>query len=92
MDVQCSDCGFDFPDTLLIDTKSDPKSGFAHSPLADVSLIIGGIAAGFGCVGAIVSGIVALASGQFWNALFVAPVTFFLCFAMLVVYIRIQHV
>ncbi len=86
-DIKCDACGYDFPDD-----SSSARSGFAFSGLADFSLMIGGIAAGLGCLGAIIQGVGAAIAGLYWDAFFVAPITFFICFAMLVVFVRIQKV
>jgi len=64
---------------------------WAYSSLADTSLVVGGVAAGFECVGAILHGISTAVNGHYWGALVTAPIAFFLCFAMLVLFIRVQN-
>ncbi len=86
-DVRCSECGYDFPDNPT----NVPRTGLAYSAIADISLMVGGIAAGIGCVLAIIAGIGATINQEWWDAFFVAPISFFLCLAMLVVFIRIQN-
>lgn len=86
-EVVCPECGFDFPD----EPTRPNKSGLAHSPLADIALVVGGVAAGLASVASIFGGIVAAMHGDFWNGLVVAPISFFLCLAMLVVFVRIQE-
>jgi hypothetical protein len=85
-DVQCSACGYDFPEG-----EEKRKFDLAYSKLADVSLAVGAIAALLGCGGAIFGGFVAAADGRFWDALFLGPVAFFLCFAMVVVFVRVGN-
>jgi hypothetical protein len=87
LDTRCPSCGYDFPD----ESPRVPRTGFAYSALADVSLIVGSLAAGLGCMAALLYAIGAVASGEYWAAFFTAPIAFFLCFANLVVFIRIQN-
>ena len=86
-DVRCPECGYDFPDH----PRNVPRTGLAYSAIADIALIVGGIAAGVGCIRAIIAAIVATMNQRWWDAFFVAPVSFFLCLAMLIVFIRIQN-
>ena len=87
-DVRCPECGYDFPDM----SPKVPKTGLAYSRLADIALIVGGIAAGMGCFGAVCATIISAINQAYSITFFYAPVSFFLCLAMLVVFIRIQNV
>ncbi|HKB40318.1 MAG TPA: hypothetical protein VKD72_28060 [Gemmataceae bacterium] len=83
----CPHCGYDFP--------PDPaahRKGLAWSPLAELALFVGTFAAGLGAVLALAAGIVALTRGEWLIALVVCPIAFLLQVAMLVVFVRVQHI
>jgi hypothetical protein len=86
----CPHCGYDFP--LGGPEPAAPRRDFAHSTLANIALIVGMIAAGFGCAGAVLGFVVSLSNGEWVNAFFVAPLAFFLQLAMLVVFVRVQRI
>jgi hypothetical protein len=76
--VACPHCGYDFTPGNL-----DPRRGIAYSPLADLALVVGIVAAGLGCIAALIASVVALMNGQWSTALVVGPLAFFLQLAML---------
>src|SRR5262249_33099807 len=85
--VVCPHCGYDFPpgDTAL-------RRGLAYSRLANLALVVGIVAAGFGCAVAAVSSVIALLRGEWSLALIAGPLAFFLQLALLVVFVRIQRI
>jgi Uncharacterised protein family UPF0547 len=85
--VVCPHCGYDFPPG-----SPDRRRGIVYSPLADLALIIGIVAAGLGCAVALVGSVFALLRSQWLEALIVGPLTFFLLLAMLVVFVRVQRI
>lgn len=87
----CPHCGYDFPlrDPELL---RPPAPGIAYSRFADVSLVVGIVAAGLGCVVTGVGAVVALGRGNLWDGLVVAPFQFFVLFALLVVFVRVQRI
>jgi hypothetical protein len=85
--VACPHCGYDFPPA-----SADPRRGIAYSPLANLALVVGIVAAGLGCAVAVLAAVAALLNGQWSNALVVAPLAFFLQLAMLVVFVRVQRI
>jgi hypothetical protein len=66
--VACPHCGYAFPPGNL-----DPRSSIAYSWLADLALVVGIVAAGLGCVVAVIASVVALMNGQWGTALVVVP-------------------
>jgi hypothetical protein len=88
--VVCPHCGYDFP--LGGPDPITPRRDLAHSTLANIALIVGIVAAGLGCIAAIVGGIVSLVNGELFTAIVVRPLAFFLQLAMLVVFVRVQRV
>ncbi len=85
--VACPHCGYAFPPA-----DPNPRDGLAYSPLANLALIVGILAAGLGCVVAVIGTIIALVTGQWGTALVVGPLAFFLQLAMLVVFMRVQRI
>jgi hypothetical protein len=84
--VVCPNCGYDFP-------PGNPVSrGIAYSPLANLALLIGIIAAGFGCLVTVIATVRALLNAEWGVALVVGPLAFFLQLAMLVVFVRVQRI
>jgi hypothetical protein len=81
----CSHCGYEFPPH-----DPDPRRGIAYSRLADMALFVGSLVAGLGSIGAIFTTIFAIINGE-WLMAGQAPIAFFLCLAMLVVFIRVQR-
>ncbi len=88
-DVVCPSCGYNFPTEPEQVLK---RTGIADSVWADVALMVGGVAAGFCCLGSVFYALVMLIQGQFLQGFVVAPLAFFLNLAMLVVFLRIQKV
>ncbi len=88
--IACPHCGYDF-DRATADLPPR-KDGLAYSALADVALLVSGIAAGVGCMLAIVVGIGAIVNGSWLVALVYSPLAFLLQLGMLVVFLRIQNV
>jgi hypothetical protein len=88
MDVRCPACGYDFPD----EPRDESRTGLAYSWLADIALIVGGVAAGFGCLGAVLSAVAALMNQRYVEAFVYAPIVFFVCLANLVVFLRVQSI
>ena len=84
--VVCPHCGYDFPAG-----NPHPRRGIAYSPLANVALIVGIVAAGFGCLMSAIATVYALANAEWLTALIVGPLAFFLQLAMLVVFVRVQR-
>lgn len=87
--VVCPHCGYDFPN--VTPAGPQPKDGIAYTPLADLALIISTIAGVVGCCGAVFAMILLLFSGQFFTAIVVAPIAFFLQLGMVVVFLRVQR-
>jgi hypothetical protein len=85
--VACPHCGYDFSPST-----PEPRRGIAYSPLANLALIVGVVAAGLGCIVSVIASVGALINEQWGNALVVAPLAFFLQLAMLVVFIRVQRI
>ena len=81
----CPACGHDFP-------PESPRKGLTYSVWADIALMIGCVTAVFGCIGAVIAGVFAALAGEYLHAFVTAPVTFFHCLAMAVVFQRIQNV
>jgi hypothetical protein len=79
-------CGYDFPPS-----NPNPRRGIAYSFLANVALFIGTVAAGFGCLAAVIAVVSGLMKGDLMTALIHGPLTFFICLAMLVVFVRVQR-
>jgi hypothetical protein len=86
----CPHCGYDFP--LDGPEPFTPRRDFAHSTLANIALIVGMIAAGFGCAGTVLGLFVSISNGEWFNALVICPIAFFLQLAMLVVFVRVQRI
>jgi hypothetical protein len=86
----CPKCGWDFAEDPQHGVQRGIGSTFAYSSLADVALVIGQVAAGSGCVVALVGSILALASGNWFIALLPGPIVFFVLLAVLVVFLRVQ--
>jgi hypothetical protein len=84
----CPRCGYDFPQP----PEPPAPPGLAYSPLAEVALVVGIVAAGIGCLLAIVAAAVALVQGEWGRALIVSPLAFFLQLAMLVVFVRVRRI
>ena len=96
-DVACPHCGYDFP-------MPPAKKRMEDSPLADAALITGTVAAGLLSLGAVFQIVVAvmelvteLGRGEAWSAvcdfglaLFVRGLQFLLCFAGMVVFLRVS--
>ena len=85
--IACPRCGYDFPPG-----NPDPRRGIAFSPIANLALIVGTVAAGLGCGAAVIASIAALINGQWVTALVLGPLAFFLQLAMLVVFVRVQRI
>ena len=85
--VACPHCGYDFPPG-----NADPRRGIAYSPLANLALVVGIVAAWLGCAAVVIASVGALMSGQWVAALVVGPLAFFLQLAMLVVFVRVQRI
>ena len=86
-DTVCPQCGYDFPAEPV---KSLRRTGIAYSVWADVALMVGGVASGLTCVLDLLVGIALLVQRQYFEALIVCPLVFFLSLAMLVVFLRVQ--
>jgi hypothetical protein len=86
----CPYCGYDFP--LGGPEPAPPRRDFAHSTLANIALIVGMVAAGFGCAFALIGVVVSLLRGDWAKALIEHPLAFFLCLSMLVVFVRVQKI
>ena len=88
-EIVCPGCGFDFPGG----TTGSPsgKSGIAHSPLADIALMISTFAGSIACLIAIGFSLISLSTGQFFNGLGLGPIAFFLQLGMVVVFLRVQE-
>lgn len=89
--VLCPHCDYDFPPSAATTNVGGAGEGFAYSPLADVALIISCIAAAVGCGVAVLVGIGAIAQGDWFHGLFLAPLGFFLQLGLLVVFLRVQQ-
>src|SRR5713226_1542284 len=85
--VACPHCGYDFPPG-----DPDPRRGIAYSPLANLALVVGTVAAGLGCAAAVIASVSAVINGECVSALLLGPLAFFLQLAMLVVFVRVQQV
>lgn len=81
----CPHCGFNFP---TVTTSSQP-TGFAYSPLADAGLTISMIAAGVGCIAAVLVAVVSLLRLDLVGAV-LSTLAFFLQLGMLVVFLRVS--
>jgi hypothetical protein len=88
-ELVCPHCGYDFPAELSIVLQ---RTGIAYSAWADIALMIGGIVAGISSAAAVFYSLTMLIQCNFFQALVVGPVAFFLNLAMLVVFLRIQKV
>ena len=88
--AKCPSCGYDFPGAG--DEPEPKREGIAYSALADIALMVSGVAAGLGCLAAVLGCIEALILGQWLVGLVVCPIAFFLQLGMLVVFLRIQNV
>jgi hypothetical protein len=90
----CPHCGYDFP--LEADDSNRScgihRHGIAYSKLADIALIVGIIAAGFGCMAAILASVGLIVEGRVVEGLVGGPIAFFLQLAMLVVFVRVQKI
>ena len=80
MEVKCSECGYDFPQS---ETEPTPK-GIAYSVWADVALIVGAICAALGAIGSVFR--------FFSGEVFTSVIGFFTMFALFVVFIRVQQI
>ena len=67
-----------------------PRKGLAYSPLADVALAIGRVAALLGVVSSVMHFIVAVSEIDVGRAV-IAALAFFLCLAVGVVFVRVQN-
>ena len=85
-ELGCPHCGFDFP--LATGSPVRP-TGFAYSALADAALTISMMAAGLGCIVAVLAVVVSLVQFQLVNTV-LSVVAFFLQFGMLVVFLRVS--
>ena len=63
-----------------------------YSPLADLALLIGIVAATFGCVSTAGGALLALFTGEFLIALVLAPMYFLLQLGILIVLLRVQDI
>jgi len=84
--VVCPHCGYDFPPG-----SPDLRRGIADSLLADIALFVGMVAAGFACLVAVIGSVSGLINAEWMTALVYGPLAFFLCLAMLVVFVRVQR-
>jgi hypothetical protein len=90
--VVCPHCGYDFPPPAP--SEIDPataRTGIAYSAWAGIALAVGEFVAGLACICCIISSVVNTLSGRFAEGLVRGPITFFLCLAMLVVFIRVRN-
>jgi hypothetical protein len=85
-ELVCPHCGFDFPEATGSPMRA---TGFAYSPLADTALTISMIAAGLGCIVAVLAVVVSLLQFQLVNTV-LSVVAFFLQLGMLVVFLRVS--
>lgn len=85
--VRCPNCWFDFP----AERPDRSSGGFAYSPLADLALTISAVAAGFGAFVAVLVAVAAIAQGQFFAGLIVAPLASLLNVGMLVTFLRVSR-
>ena len=79
-DVVCRRCGYDFP--------VPPEPAPTDSPVVKISLFVGIIGAGLGCLFAVLVFLVGLFTGQFSKAFIVAPMLFSVFLAVLVVLLK----
>jgi hypothetical protein len=87
MALACPHCGYDFaPDPGL------HRRGLAYSPLADLALVVATIVAAVGSLAALIGMGVALWHREWLLGLVACPVAFLYQFALLVVFVRSQHV
>jgi len=84
--VVCSHCGYDFPPG-----NPNLRRGIVYSMLANIALFVGIVAAGFACLLAVITTISGLFNAEWMTALVYGPLAFFLCLAMLVVFVRVQR-
>ncbi len=85
----CPHCGYDF---ALPPVFTSDEPGIIYSGLADVALTISSIAAGLGCIGAIIVAIRALTRSHLFEAFVLCPIAFFLQLGMLVVFERVRRI
>jgi hypothetical protein len=86
--IVCPHCGYDFP----VDShKGNPSRGFAYSPLADLALVAGMVAAIIAACGAVIASVVSIFHGQFVNGFVVYPIAFLVQLGVLVVFLRVQQ-
>lgn len=87
--VECPHCGYDFSESY----RREPEpAGFAYSRLAEIALVVASLVAGIGCVLSAYFSFAFLYLERNWmTGLVWCPILFLYQFAMLVVFIRIQH-
>ncbi|MCX7421101.1 MAG: hypothetical protein NT013_16380 [Planctomycetia bacterium] len=87
--IECPHCGYDSSESYQ---REPEPAGFAYSRLAELALVVASVVTGCGCVLSAYFCFASLFFERHWmNGLVWYPIAFLYQFAMLVVFIRIQH-
>jgi hypothetical protein len=83
----CPHCGHDFAPP-----PGEHRGGPAYSVVADIALLVGTVLAALGCLASLIAMAIALWHQEWLTALVYCPVAFFYQLALLVVFVRAQHI
>ena len=86
-DVRCSACGYDFPENPKMNVR---ESGFAHSALAEVVLVIAAFLTGIACALLVLVWPFSIFLLPWYYPAFVLPVAFFQFLVQYIVLVRVM--
>ena len=83
----CPHCGYDFPAT----PQAPQRGGFLYTPLAELALVIGQLAAGVAGLGILVVIVRALRAKEWTTALVECPLAFLVLLGVFVAFGRVRN-